>query len=460
MNIRQSCLDLYRRVSANGFLKSVLTLSSGVVVGQGINFLGMPVVGRIYAPAAMGDYTVITANASVIVSVACLGMMTTFMLPEKDEEARGLSRLVTCSTLIITTLAVLGLWLCSGFYRIFHTEETPYALSLLVLWLYAVCSTVSNICYAYANRRKLYRVMFWNPVITAGINVGVGILFGLMEWGFLGYTASHILSFIVNILHLIRHANPYEQISGPVFRCLPLLKSYRRFPLYQLPANLLTSVGEQLPVQMIEAFFTSTALGMYSMALKILHLPTSLLATPINRVYYREASQRYNRGESIGEFSFKLLDANIKIAVVPISILTIFGPQIFSIFLGAQWRQAGVCASILSMYELVNFCACCVSGGFAIIRKNSWNLVSSVAKIAIALLPVLFHMFIYPLSMTGFVALFSLLSSMKIIVFQAVFLHCTGFPLRRYLFFVIKYILAPSALSICFHILLQGGLSL
>ena len=59
-------------------------------------------------------------------SVACLGMMTAFMLPERNEEARGLTRLVTFSTLIITTLSILGLWFCSGFYRIFHTEDaTP-----------------------------------------------------------------------------------------------------------------------------------------------------------------------------------------------------------------------------------------------------------------------------------------------------------------------------------------------
>ena len=93
---------------ASFFLKSVLTLSSGVMVAQAINFFGMPVVGRIYDPAAIGDYTLITTNAGVISSVACLGMMTVFMLPEKDEEARGLSRLVTSSTVLITTLAVLG----------------------------------------------------------------------------------------------------------------------------------------------------------------------------------------------------------------------------------------------------------------------------------------------------------------------------------------------------------------
>ena len=88
----------------------------------------------------------------------------------------------------------------------------------------------------------------------------------------------------------------------------------------------------------MERYYSSAALGMYSMALKVLSLPTSLLATPVNRVYFQEASQRYNRGEDIGEFSFKILKANIKIAIIPISILIIFGEWIFALFLVEQGR--------------------------------------------------------------------------------------------------------------------------
>ena len=105
---------LFQRIQSSVFLKSVLTLSSGVVVGQAINFLGMPVVGRIYTPAAMGDYTLITANSAIISAFVCLGMMTSFMLPKENEEARGLSKLVTASTVLLTTLVIGILGLVTG----------------------------------------------------------------------------------------------------------------------------------------------------------------------------------------------------------------------------------------------------------------------------------------------------------------------------------------------------------
>lgn len=445
---------LFNRIRKSSFLKSVLTLSSGVVIAQGINFLGMPVVGRVYTPAAMGDYTIITTNANVISSVACLGMMTAFMLPEKDEEARGLSRLVTYSTILITTLAVLGLWLCSDLYRIFSTEETPYTTALIVLWLYIISYMVSNICYAYVNRRKLYRVMFWNPVFTTVINVGCGIIFGLLGWGFVGYTAAHILSFGVNILHLMHHANPYEQIGDPAYRCISLLKSYRRFPIYQMPANLIANVGTQIPVQSIEGLYSSAALGMYSMALKILSLPTSLLATPINRVYFQEASRRYSRGEDIGEFSFKVLETNIKIAILPISVLIIFGQWIFAIFLGEQWREAGRFASILGIYELMKFCTSCLSGDFVIIKKNSWNLISSIITLFINLLLLVLCNSVLQLSVFGFLALMSAVMTIKIIGAEAVFFYYVGISMKRYFWFLCKYIVLPFCISFGINVLL------
>lgn len=445
MNIKEVLQKLYKRIASSGFLKSVLTLSSGVVVGQGINFLGMPLVGRIYTPAAIGDYTMITSNAAIISAVACLGMMTSFMLPKEHEEARGLSRLVTYSTALITTLSIGILWLCSGFFRVFHTEETPYSVSLLVLWLYIVFNTVSNICYAYVNRHKLYRVMFWNPIITAGVNVGAGICFGLLGWGFVGYTAAHILSFTVNILHLSRHANPYERIVCPEYRCISLLKSYRRFPLYQMPANLISSLGAQLPVQMIETLYSASALGMYSMALKILSLPTSLLATPINRVYFQEASQRYNRGEDIGEFSFKILETNIKIAIIPIAILMIFGEWIFAIFLGEQWREAGTFAAVMGMYQLILFCSNCLSGGFIIIGKNRINLyVAIVTLISNIVLYVMSALWIKDVLLCLFVM--SGLGILQIAATLGIFFCRTKVSMNKYLGFILRFVVLPSGL--------------
>ncbi len=418
-------------------------MSSGVIVGQAINFLGMPIISRIYNPAAIGDYTVITSSASIINAVATLGLMTSFMLPKEDEKARGLSRLVTVSTLIITAIAISLAYIFSDEYTLFDTEKISYGAALLVLWAYSFFYTVSNICYAYVNRMKQYNVMFWNPIIGSGINIILGIIFGALGWGFVGYTLAHIISFSANIIHLIVHANPYARIVEKQNRAIPMLREYIHFPKFQMPANLISTVANQMPVYVIGAAFSTTVLGGYSMCMRIMNLPASLLATPVNRIYFREASERYNNGKDIAEFTFKIMRTNIKLAIVPICILMVFGRQIFSFFLGAEWEMAGQMASVIGVYQLLLFSSQCTSGDFTIIRKNSWNLISSICILIMQI--VLFVIFNFVVDSTVYMYLFAmaLCLTIRLIVAQIVFFAYLKMKLKVYFIFLFKYIIAP-----------------
>ena len=78
------------RIKKSSFIKSVLSLSSGVLIGQVILTLSTPVISRIYTASDMGDYTLIVSNANIIIAVSALGMLTVFMLPKEDTEARSL----------------------------------------------------------------------------------------------------------------------------------------------------------------------------------------------------------------------------------------------------------------------------------------------------------------------------------------------------------------------------------
>lgn len=454
MKVKTKFYELFRRICVSTFLKSVLTLSSGVVIAQGISFIGMPFVGRLYKPSAIGDYTVITTNANVIASVACLGMMTALMLPKTDEESRSLCKLVTFSTLIITTFTLACLYFISPIFLICNTKEASYEVSLLALWMFIVFSTMNNICYSYINRLQMYRVMFWNPIIGTGVSVVAGITFGFLGWGFIGYTLAHILSYIVNLLHLMVHANPYQREKESRYHFFILLRNYKRFPLYQMPANLIANMGTQIPVLLLESVYGANVLGMYSMALRVLSLPSSLLATPINRVYFQEASRRYNQGENIGEFSFKILETNIKTAIVPILILVIFGKQIFSVFLGEQWRTAGAYAAVLGIYQLMLFCINCLSGDFVIIKKNSWNLLSSIITLVINVSLLILCKSILNLTAFGFLIVLSGVMTMKMIGAQAIFFYFLKFSLKRYFIFILKFIILPFIISVVINLLM------
>ena len=134
--MKNNFIKIVKRLKASGFLKSTLTLSSGVVVSQAISFVGLPIISRIYSAADMGDFTIITSNASVIISIAVLGMMTVIMLPENDDESKSLARLLTLSTVILSALIVGILYVISPYWKIFNTTDKPYGNALIILYMF------------------------------------------------------------------------------------------------------------------------------------------------------------------------------------------------------------------------------------------------------------------------------------------------------------------------------------
>lgn len=432
------------RIRNNSFIKNVLSLSSGVIIGQIISTVGMPIISRIYTAADMGDYTLITSSANVIIAISVLGMLTVFMLPAKDSEARELCRLVTLSTIVISIVCVIFLYLISPWWRILSTEKISYSIALVVLWSYVVLSSVNNICYAYVNRMRMYKVLFWNPILGAAVNISFGIVFGLLGWGVVGYTLAHVISMFANIFHLVIHANPFSSIpQSERIGYKKLLISYQRFPKYQMPANLISNIAIQIPLEIMNITFSATVLGYYSMANRILSMPIALLATPINRVYFQEASRRHQRGEDIAEFGYKIMESNIKIAIIPIVILMVFGRWIFAFILGSQWAEAGSYAAMLGIYFLVTFCVNCLSGSFVIIGKSSWNLVCATINVLIGFLLYSIIKLFPVIPAWAFLLIMASMFTAQRVIEEGVFFVYMGLKLKRYVIFVLKYIIAP-----------------
>lgn len=450
--VKSFILRQWNRVRSNSFIKSILTLSAGVVVSQSISLLTTPIVSRIYDPEVLGDFSIITSNASIIGVFVCLGLMTAIMVPKENDEAKGLCRLLATSIIGLTTLLLLIAFAISGTWQMFSVN-LDYRVACLILWLYIVLSNVSSVCYAYVNRQKMYKVLFWNPTIGTVANATVSIVLGLLGCGLWGYACGNLLALVLNIVHMLRCVNPFKGKIAREYRALPLLKKHKDFPLYQLPANFIGTFSQQMPVQLIKRFFGSAILGSYSMCLTILGIPSKFLSAPVNRVYYQEATSRYNRGEDIGEFSYKILETNIRIAIIPISILIVFGKPLFTFVLGEKWMQAGSFAAILGVYQLVLFCSSCLSGSFVIIGKQRVNLYLSIISIAINLFSLVAGYYFFA-DVYRVLILYSLMGTVSHLFSNGLFFVKAGVSVIKYLKFVAIYIVCPAAISLALRALL------
>lgn len=432
-------------VKKSSFAKSVLTLSTGTIISQGVSLISTPIISRIYEQSSLGDFAVIISNSAIISMIASIGLMSAIMIPKEDDEARNICRLLIKAIFIIPFVILSCLILLSPEVQLFNVQM-DYRFACLLMYVYIVTTNLASVCYSYINRAKLYSVLFWYPVIMTGINALVSIGLGVLGCGLWGYTLGNISASIVAMIYLLRHGNPFILNKAKRKSTIGLLKMYKDYTKYLLTSNVISTIGEQIPVQMISRFWGSVVTGSYTMCMSVLNIPSKLLSQPINHVFYKEATERYNTGKDIGVFSLKILVANVKVAIIPVVILIIFGPTIFSVVLGTKWEEAGVMASVLGIYQLINFSNSCLNGKYVIIKKQKIILVFNLIYMVIT--TTLFatcHM----LQITFYTTLlvYSVIGSAFSIIDNYIFLKKVNVRTKVYVRFVIVYLFLPTAFA-------------
>lgn len=428
-------IDKIKRIE---FIKNIFTLASGIIIATAINTIGLPFLSRIYTSSQIGEYDLIISSSSVIMSSMQLALMLVIMVPRDEREGIRICKLIALSTLIGTSVFLLGLLLISGKIHIFETSM-DYYLAIFMMCTYIIVFNMESIYYSYVNRTKKYRVLFYTPIIIAGVNIGFSLFCGLIGFGTAGYLLGSIISQISGIVFMSIHVNPFSG-RDTFSELLNTLKKYKRYPMVQLPANLIDTIANQMPTQILGRIFDYSILGGFSMATKFLNIPISLLAGPINRVYYRTLIEKINsESENPGDLAFAVVKNNIKIAIVPIGILMVFGDFITGFILGKEWKISGTYILIMGLLFLLQFCCSCLGGTFVATGKQKISLIYAIGTvIQISGTFGLTTWFEFNVVQTIIVYTISMIINRIIVL--ALSMYCTSYSVKKMLAFILRWL--------------------
>lgn len=440
--------NFIKKIRNSELIKNIAVLASGVAIGYAINMVLLPIISRIYTPSQLGEYDLILSIGNIIISFVSLALVIAIMLPKEDDTAVKICKVIRMSTIVFLLAFLAFIYITEPYYRIFEIS-TNYWIACWLLVAYVWFFNQQNLYYTFVNRKKLYQVLFWNPIIAAVANSGFSILFGIWGWGTAGYLSGTILSYLVCIIHMRTKVNPFSgrHSFGELWHTL---KNYRVYPLIQLPTNMISTVSAQLPIQFLGRMFSTAALGGYTMACKLLSVPVGLLATPVNRVYYREAVDKKNSGEDIGEFCFNVIEKNIKIAIIPIAIMIIFGREIVTLFLGKKWEVSGVYISILGILYLLKYCSSCLSGTLVILGKQRAALICSIWQL-FQYVACFWIAGVFSLSVVDTIIFYAVLDGIYNFVNISLCMYYGRSDLKKFLIFVLKYVIGSAVIIYGFY---------
>ena len=369
----------------SNMLKNVTKISSGTILGQLISLVTLPIFTRLYGATVIGYWALFTSVATIVNSFSDLGMSNAIMI-EEDENQR--KRLFS----VITTLGIVFSVVVSAGYFVYYTlcpNDTGihplfYAVVLAVL---IFTQQQIQLSYSWLNKKKQYNILMKNPVVNqltiAIIAIPLGLMGKYLNIGIFityGYYIGLILGQFLTLVHMRRFI-PAILPDFNVKHHIANIKKYREFVQYQTPTNFLAQLKTQTPVLLIKMFFGPTILGYYSVTQRILGIPINLLANAIGKVYYQSVVEVSNRGESVGQFTFKNMERAMKIALVPMVLIMGFGDIASVFFLGADYSVAGNLIRIISLMTFFTFLMIATQGIAIVIHKQKYMLISAVVQI-------------------------------------------------------------------------------
>jgi len=367
--------------SLSGDKKSVLALVGGTTIAQGLNFVFSPIQTRLFTPEVFGELSVFTSITGIIGVIICLRYELAIVLPQDDDEGFNLLKLSWFFALIVSfvSLLVFGLFR-NQIYSLFNVSQ------LGKYWYYVPITLIlTGIIQAsnyWLTRQRKFTILSYNkvlPVLALNL-VSIGL-------GFAGNRAlgarlfSVLVSNIVNIAVLAWALVPDLKIKREIkYSRIDLIKKYRNFLVYDIWGALINTLSWMIVPILMNYYYGSFAAGQYSIGMRVLQIPVSLIGTSMGQVFLKTANEK--------KYAYDLYRYTIKyikrlfIFTSPISLLFLFfAKPIFCFTFGENWAVAGSFVQILAPWTLFWFISTPVSSIYSITQKQNYMLIVSIMNL-------------------------------------------------------------------------------
>ena len=369
----------------SNFGRNVLTLASGTAVAQVIPVLASPILTRLYYPNAFGILALYVPVVSVGAVLVTGRYELAILIPRDDAEARDLLVLALALSVGLSTILALLLLASSPLAAAGFVPRVPSWAWIAPLGILLTAATQS-LGY-WINRQSRYRQLVTSRVLQSGSMFGVQTLGGALTARAGVLVAGHVAGQLTAVVSLSRAA---WRADGGLLRATSLeglrrvASLHRRFPLFMVPGHLANAASLQIPTVLLAAFFGPAIAGLYSLAERVLVLPSSLVGSAIGDVYRQAAAEAYNRTGNCRELYLQTLRRLALISILPCAIVIVGGPWLFSFAFGTAWRESGALASVLAAMVFFQMISSPLSQTVLLANMQRVDMAWQMARLGVA----------------------------------------------------------------------------
>jgi O-antigen/teichoic acid export membrane protein len=371
--------SLFEEIISSDFYRNILKLFSGIFVARLIPALFAIVIARIYAPESFGVFVLFLSIASLLSIMVTGGYEAALIIAQPGQEKKSIFSLALKINLLSNAFILI---IISLYILIFHHPGGDKTTLLLLIPAYAFLFGGVQLIRNLLISNKSFKTLALLEVFRA---LATGI-FQLALFKFHG-TGLFIGVCLAQAITFGWFLSKIPEISGFRFSSFTTSEKqaayrFRNFPLFSVPSEMLNYLSNQLPVFLIKPFFGSVRLGLYSFSHRYLSIPVQLTSISIGSVYIQQARSLLPYPEKLSSLTFGLLKKQVWLSVIPFTLLTLWGKEIFGFVFGNEWEFSGTLAQLISPWLFAVFVSSPLSSIFVVREKQKLSLIFNILLLA------------------------------------------------------------------------------
>ncbi|MDO4681796.1 MAG: oligosaccharide flippase family protein [Lautropia sp.] len=389
------------QASSPTYLRSVLKVLGGSATAQAIPILMMLLLTRLVSVDILGVFAIWQSVIYIALVLATARMdILLVSLPHPADRLLAF-RIGMSSSLLVGGLLSLLAATATGFIQ---TKLPGWDLSASLLLGLGVCAlAMQTLWLARAIATGAFGTLNRIRITSAGLTA---LLQMVLLWYhpsammlMLGFVIGTSCGSLAGWSSLTRRqdgsqpdAPPHDaSLSAPATDYRDLLRQHGRTPMIALPAALINTIAQQIPLMLTGVRFGEEAAGFLGIAWRTISAPMSIISNSALDVFKKSATDEYNETGQCRSAYLQTLRLLAFLAIFPSLILFIWGPSLFAIAFGEQYRTAGEITQIFAPLLYLRFFASPLGYTFLIVRRPKvelwWQIGLLFMSLAVFVIP-------------------------------------------------------------------------
>lgn len=336
-------------------IRDVAAVMRGSVIAQGVGFLILPLLTRLYGPAEFGYFQIYQSASLLIVIIVSLRFELALFRAEPGRELNA--TIALCLILVLSTSLIIGMsWFFIEKNLAYLYEEFP--LSPLFVFFAVLSIGIFQFLGNLVTREQLYRMSANSKILQSGSYASVASAFGALRFAN-GLILSDIISRLCGSLYLIRVFRGSQLFSIRRVSFADLCEAawkFREFPTVAVLGGMINALGAIAIPMLIYTRFNVEAAGQFALVERSLSFPIAIAVAAVSQVYTARFSNAIRNDPTDIAKQFRgLITTLALVAIGPAIIGFLAVPSLFSIVFGPEWEVAGQLAQIMIPALYISF---------------------------------------------------------------------------------------------------------